>query len=90
MQFTGNSLDLDDSSDDEIDGDDETIFKHKLNKLRGKAEIYLQMLNEMRRRAKELTQGSPADEQYRSVVSNKNILSHKKKYSSYISPFIGK
>lgn len=50
---------------DDIDGDDETIFKHKVEKMRPQSTIFLQMLNDMRRRSKELPQGSPAEEQYR-------------------------
>lgn len=53
--------------EDEIDGDDETVFKYKIDKLRGKAEIFLQMLNDMRKRVRELPEGSQAEEQYRFV-----------------------
>lgn len=56
-----------DEDEDEIDGDEETIFKYKLDKLRKKAEVFLHMLNDMTKRNKELPQGSPVAEQYKSV-----------------------
>lgn len=61
-----NSLFVDD--DDEIDGDDETVFKQKLAKLRKEAEVFLKMLNEMRRRARELPPDSPMVEHYKNVI----------------------
>ena len=51
--------------EDTIEGDDETVFKYKVNKLRPQSQVFLQMLNDMRRRSKELPEGSPAEEQYR-------------------------
>ena len=56
--------------EDEIDGDDETIFMYKIDKLRGEANTFLKMLNDMRKRAKELPSGSPEKEQYRYVKNN--------------------
>ena len=54
-----------DDDDDRIDGDDETVFKHKVEQLKPKSEIFLQMLNDMRRRSRDLPEDSPAEEQYR-------------------------
>ena len=45
---------------EDIDGDDETVFRHKLDYLRSQAEIFLKMLNDMRRRLKELPPDAPA------------------------------
>lgn len=60
---------MDDSdSEDETDGDDETVFKHKLERLRKEAEVFLNLLNDMRRRHKELPPGSPAAEKYKCTL----------------------
>lgn len=61
-----------DGGDDEIDGDDETIFNYKLGKLKKEAQVFLQMLNDMRRRARELPPESPVTEQYKYIA----ILTH--------------
>lgn len=54
-----------DEVEDEIDDDPETTFKYKLNKLRKEAEVFLQLLNDMRKRARELPQDSPVADQYK-------------------------
>jgi len=59
------STDEEDDEDDLIDGDEETVFKYKVSKLTLKSGVFLQMLNDMRRRSRELPDGSPAEEQYR-------------------------
>ena len=45
--------------------DEETKFMQKLEYLRTQAEIFLKMLNDMRRRLKELSPDAPAAQQYR-------------------------
>lgn len=49
----------------DIDGDEETVFFHKLEYLRTQAEVFLKMLNDMRRRLKEIPVDSAAAQQYR-------------------------
>lgn len=60
--------------EDECDGDDETVFKYKIDKLRGKAETFLQMLNDMRKRARELPEDSPEKEQCTYVDESLSLL----------------
>lgn len=50
---------------EETDADEETLFMQKLDYLRKHAEIFLKMLNDMRRRLKELLPDAPAAQQYR-------------------------
>ena len=45
---------------------DSTVFMEKLNYLRDNAEVFLRMLNEMRRRLKELRPDTPTAQNYRS------------------------
>ena len=45
--------------------DSEDEFSEKLNYLRNHAEVFLSMLNDMRRRLKELPQDAPTAQQYR-------------------------
>ncbi len=56
-----------DDSDEEIDGDEKTIFEYKMKKLRGESEVFLRMLNDMRNRFKELPPDSPVAEQYKYI-----------------------
>ena len=60
---------------DEIDGDEETQFMKKLDYLKSHSEVYLRMLNDMRRRLKELPANSPTSQQYRSVHAA-NVVYH--------------
>ena len=50
---------------EETDADEETLFMQKLEYLRKYAEIFLKMLNDMRRRLKELSPDAPAAQQYK-------------------------
>lgn len=50
---------------EETDADEDTLFMQKLEYLRNYAEIFLKMLNDMRRRLKELSPDAPAAQQYR-------------------------
>ena len=50
---------------DNTEPDEESKFMHKLEYLRTQAEVFLKMLNDMRRRLKELSPESPAAQQYR-------------------------
>ncbi len=52
-------------TDDLEDMSEEDVFLQKLAYLRGQAQVFLKMLNDMRRRLKELPPGSPASRQYR-------------------------
>lgn len=52
---------------DSTEPDEETKFIQKLEYLRTQAEVFLKMLNDMRRRLKELSPESPAAQQYRCV-----------------------
>lgn len=58
---------------EDIDGDEETVFRHKLDYLRSQAEIFLKMLNDMRRRLKEIPPDAPAALQYRYLASSFNL-----------------
>jgi len=48
--------------------DEETQFMQKLEYLRSQAEVFLRMLNEMRRRLKELPPEAQAAKQYRYIM----------------------
>lgn len=61
-----NHLYIDDN--DDFGGDDEVMFKSKLVQLRKEADVFLKMLNDMRRRARELPPDSPVAEQYKNVM----------------------
>lgn len=50
---------------DETDVDEKTRFMRKLAYLRNHAEVFLKMLNDMRRRLKELSPDAPAAQQYK-------------------------
>lgn len=53
---------------DSAESDEESKFMQKLEYLRTQAEVFLKMLNDMRRRLKELSPESPAAQQYRCVI----------------------
>jgi hypothetical protein len=53
---------------DGIDGGGHNEFFMKLSHLRCHAEVYLSMLNDMRRRLKELPSDAPTAQQYRNVM----------------------
>ena len=50
---------------EENEEDDEVVFKYKLTKLRKESEVFLKMLNDMRKRVRELPEDSPVAEQYK-------------------------